>query len=95
MALMPWATHVLQWEVQWVAKPQGGANPTKTSPSSDWGLKLDPMKSELLVIAEQHAAVNTFSSLVLTARHTKGVGNARSTMFIQGPKAGSMTRVKS
>ena len=53
------------------------------------------MKSELLVIAEQHAAVNTFSSLVLTARHTKGVGNARSTMFIQGPKAGSMTRVKS
>ena len=65
MALMPWATHVLQWEVQWVAKPQGGANPTKTSPSSDWGLKLDPMKSELLVIAEQHAAVNTFSSLVL------------------------------
>jgi hypothetical protein len=23
---MPWATHALQWEVQWVAKPQGGAN---------------------------------------------------------------------
>ena len=27
MALMPWATHVLQWPVQWVAKEQSGANP--------------------------------------------------------------------
>ena len=53
------------------------------------------MKLELLVIAEQQAAVNTFSSLVLTARHTKEVGNARSATFIRGPKAGSMTRVKS
>ncbi len=25
--LMPWATLVLQWLVQWVANPQGGANP--------------------------------------------------------------------
>jgi len=25
--LMPWATLVLQWPVQRVAKPQGGANP--------------------------------------------------------------------
>ena len=36
------------------------------------------MKSELLVIADQHAAVNTFPGLVHTARHTMGVGNARS-----------------
>ena len=28
------------------------------------------MKSESLVIADQHAAVNTFSGLVHTARHT-------------------------
>ena len=28
------------------------------------------MKSELLVIADQHAAVNTFPGLVHTARHT-------------------------
>ena len=33
---------------------------------------------ELLVIADQHAAVNTFPGLVHTARHTMGVGNTRS-----------------
>ncbi len=33
--LTPWATHVLQWPVQWVANPQGGANPIKAGPSSD------------------------------------------------------------
>ena len=36
------------------------------------------MKLESLVIADQHAAVNTFSGLVHTARHTMRVGNARS-----------------
>ena len=36
------------------------------------------MKLELLVIADQNAAVNTFPGLVHTARHTMGVGNARS-----------------
>ena len=36
------------------------------------------MKSESLVIAGQHTAVNTFPGLVHTARHTKGVGHARS-----------------
>ena len=36
------------------------------------------MKSELLVIADQKAAVNTFPGLVHTARHTMGVGSARS-----------------
>ena len=38
--------------------------------SSDWGLQLDPMKSESLVIANQNVAVNTFPGLVHTARHT-------------------------
>jgi hypothetical protein len=51
--LMPWATLVLQWRRQWVAKPQGGANPIKLRPSSDWGLKPAPMKPESLVIANQ------------------------------------------
>ncbi len=46
--------------------------------SSDWSLQLDSMKSESLVIADQHAAVNTFSGLVHTARQTMGVGNTRS-----------------
>ena len=33
------------------------------------------MKLELLVIADQRAAVNTFPGLVHTARHTMGVGS--------------------
>ena len=35
------------------------------------------MKLELLVIADQHAAVNTFPGLVHTARHAMGVGSTR------------------
>ena len=50
----------------------------KNDPSSDCRLKLAYMKLELLVIADQHAAVNTFPGLVHTARHTMRVGNTRS-----------------
>jgi hypothetical protein len=50
----------------------------KTSLSSDCSLQLDCMKSESLVIADQHAAVNTFPGLVHTARHAMEVGSARS-----------------
>ena len=46
--------------------------------SSDCSLQLDYMKSESLVIADQHAAVNAFPGLVHTARHTTKVGNTRS-----------------
>ena len=46
--------------------------------SSDCSLQLDSMKSESLVIANQHVAVNTFPGLVHTARHTTKVGNTRS-----------------
>ena len=42
----------------------------KVDRSPDWSLQLDSMKSESLVIADQHAAVNTFPGLVHTARHT-------------------------
>ena len=49
----------------------------KDSPSSDCGLQPAHMKSESLVIADQHAAVNTFPGLVHTARHTMGVGFTR------------------
>ncbi len=45
----------------------------KAGLSSDWSLQLDSMKLESLVIADQHAAVNTFPGLVHTARHTTGV----------------------
>ena len=46
--------------------------------SSDWSLQLDSMNVELLVIADQHAAVNTFPGLVHTARHITKVGCTRS-----------------
>ena len=51
---------------------------SKNCPSSDCRLQLACMKSELLVIVDQHATVNTFPGLVHTARHTMGVSNARS-----------------
>ena len=50
----------------------------KNDPSSDCRLQLAYMKLELLVIADQHAAVNTFPGLVHTARHTMRAGNTRS-----------------
>ena len=50
----------------------------KSGLSSDCGLQPAHMKLELLVIADQHAAVNTFPGLVHTARHTMGAGNTRS-----------------
>ena len=50
----------------------------KSRLSSDCGLQPAHMKLELLVIADQHAAVNTFPGLVHTARHTMRVGNTRS-----------------
>ncbi len=50
----------------------------KNSLSSDWGLQLDPMKAESLVIVDQHATVNTFPGLVHTARHMTRVVCTRS-----------------
>ena len=54
------------------------SEPQKPSPSSDCRLQPACMKSESLVIAGQHTAVNTFPGLVHTARHTTKVGNTRS-----------------
>ena len=50
----------------------------KSHLSSDCRLQLACMKLELLVIADQHAAVNTFPGLVHTARHTMRAGKTRS-----------------
>ena len=50
----------------------------KSRPSSDRGLQPAHVKSESLVIADQHAAVNTFPGLVHTARHTTRVVCTRS-----------------
>ena len=59
-------------------QPARGSQSQKADRSPDCSLQLDYMKSESLVIADQHAAVNTFPGLVHTARHTMGVGFTRS-----------------
>ena len=60
--------------------------------SSDCRLQLAYMKPESLVIADQHAAVNTFPGLVHTARHTTKVCNTQSRwgnhLWSQPPKVG-------
>ncbi len=72
---------------------------SKNRLSSDWGLQLDPMKLESLVIADQHAAVNTFPGPVHTARHTMGVGftlrRCANPQGMQPATVGSATGVKS
>ena len=45
--------------------------------SSDCGLKLIHMKSDLLVIPNQNVGVNTFPGVVHTARHATKVCNTR------------------
>ena len=49
------------------------------------------MKSELLVIADQHAAVNAFPGLVHTARHTTRVVCTRSRR--PNPRGGEVPKV--
>ena len=72
---------------------------SKSRLSSDCSLQLESMKSESLVIADQHAAVNTFPGLVHTARHTMGVGFTRrrcaNPQGRQATTVGSATGVKS
>ena len=71
------------------------SKPHKANLSSDCRLQLAYMKLELLVIADQNAAVNAFPGLVHTARHTMEVGGARSWSDNRLPKAKPMTGVKS
>ena len=66
-----------KWRSQSEANP-AGEQTKKGRPSSDCSLQPDYTKLESLVIANQNVAVNTFPGLVHTARHTMGVGNARS-----------------
>ena len=75
---MIWATHVLQWRLTKGSEPARVGKSQKRRPSSDWRLQPASTKLESLVIADQHAAVNTFPGLVHTARHTMGVCNTRS-----------------
>ena len=67
--------------------------------SSDCGLKPAHMKSDLLVIPNQHVGVNAFPGLVHTARHAMGAGGTRSQwanqQWRQLPKVKLVTGVKS
>ena len=78
MPLMSWATHVLQWALIEGSETAKLSKPQKQALSSDRRLQLACVKSESLVIADQHAAVNTFPGLVHTARHTMRVESTRS-----------------
>ncbi len=60
------------------SEPAKVSESQKAGLSTDWSLQLDSMKAESLVIADQHAAVNTFPGLVHTARHTMEVDYSRS-----------------
>ena len=78
MPLMSWATHVLQWRPYKAKRDSDVEQTPKNILSSDCRLQPACMKMELLVIADQHAAVNTFPGLVHTARHTTRVVCTRS-----------------
>src|SRR5262245_22571587 len=49
-------------------EPARGSQSQKAALSSDWSLQLDSMKLESLVIADQHAAVNTLAGIVHSTR---------------------------
>ena len=55
---------------RWSQSPKAGL-------STDCRLQPACMKSELLVTARQHSAVNAFPGLVHTARHTTKAGKTR------------------
>ncbi len=65
----------------------------KSCLSSDRFLQFENVKSESLVIADQNAAVNTFSGLVHTARHIMGVGYSWSLLANSSERRQSMVEL--
>ena len=80
-------------------EPARASESLKAGPSSDRWLQPATVKSELLVIADQHAAVNAFPGLVHTARHTTRVVCTRSRrpnlIWGEAPKVWRVRGVKS
>ena len=98
MPFMTWATHVLQWLLTKRSEVARQSKTHKNSLSSDRRLQPACVKPELLVIADQHAAVNTFPGLVHTARHTTRVVCTRSrrpNLAREAPKVWRVRGVKS
>ncbi len=97
----PYALGYTRTTMLWTkgSKPAMASKSRKPWLSSDRRLQLACVKSESLVIAGQHTAVNSFPGLVHTARHTMEAGHARSrypNLSRRGtPKVGLVTGVKS
>ena len=53
--LMPWAAHVIQWLVQRVAKPQGGANPQN---QSQFGSRAETRPREAGIASNRESAMS-------------------------------------
>ena len=95
---MTWATHVLQWELIDGSEIARWSKPEKHSLSSDRRLQLAYVKSESLVIAGQHTAVNTFPGLYtppVTPRKSEVPKAGGVTFGSQPSKVKSMIGVKS
>ncbi len=73
--------------------PVMGRQSPKAGLSTDRRLQPASVKSELLVTARQHSAVNAFPGLVHTARHTTKAGKTR--MPWANPQGGQRSRVGS
>ena len=73
------------------SEPAKVSGSQKSHLSSDCGLQPAHTKLELLVIANQNVAVNTFPGLVHTARHTMGVNCTRSSLL--NPQGRAITTV--
>ncbi len=73
--------------------PVKGSQSPKAGPSTDRRLQPASVKSELLVTARQHSAVNAFPGLVHTARHTTKAGKTR--MRWANPRGRQASRVGS
>jgi hypothetical protein len=69
-------THATMAGTEGCFPARGGQSP-KAGLSPDGRLQLACLKSELLVTARQHSAVNAFPGLVHTARHTTKAGKTR------------------
>lgn len=99
MTLMTRARCVLQWGLQRVAMGRPGARPERIS-RCGWGAANAPLKSEWIVIAHHHGAVNRKMSGVLTAHHASRVGRVRSPdgnlrrLARVSPARGGVRRVK-
>ena len=77
------------------SEPARVSKSLKLSLSSDCTLQLECMKSESLVNADQHAALNTFPGLPVTPWKSTTPEVRELTNWEQRPKAGLVTGVKS